>query len=86
MKKFNNIRLFIYSKAKELQRLEVVTINDKKENAVMKYAKQNKIVVNKWPIKVNKLEFHIGIVISFGHLIPSEIINAFPLYVVFFLI
>ncbi|XP_017755720.1 PREDICTED: methionyl-tRNA formyltransferase, mitochondrial [Eufriesea mexicana] len=66
-------------KVKEIERLEVVTINNKKENAVTKYAKQNKIVVNKWPIEVNKSEFHIGIVISFGHLIPSKIINAFPL-------
>ncbi|KAF3429378.1 hypothetical protein E2986_03187 [Frieseomelitta varia] len=66
-------------KFKELQRLEIVTVNQKRDNPVTKYAKQNKIIVNKWPIEVNKSEFHIGVVVSFGHLIPSKIINAFPL-------
>ncbi|XP_017885771.1 methionyl-tRNA formyltransferase, mitochondrial [Ceratina calcarata] len=66
-------------KSKVLQRLEVVTAEQNRDNPVMKYAKQNKIVVNNWPVNVNKLEFHIGVVVSFGHLISSEIINAFPM-------
>lgn len=41
--------------------------------------KKNKIIIHKWPVEINKSEFHIGIVVSFGHLIPSTIINAFPL-------
>ncbi|XP_043590748.1 methionyl-tRNA formyltransferase, mitochondrial isoform X1 [Bombus pyrosoma] len=71
----------LYNKyrSKELERLEIVTVNQKKENSVTKYAKENKIIVNKWPVEINKSEFHIGIVVSFGHLIPSKIINAFPL-------
>lgn len=83
MNKFKNtyiyIYIFIYSKFKELQQLEIVTVNQKRDNPVTKYAKQNEIIVNKWPIEVNKSEFHIGVVVSFGHLIPSKIINAFPL-------
>lgn len=69
----------MYSRSKELERLEIVTVNQKKENPVTKYAKENKIIVNKWPVEINKSEFHIGIVVSFGHLIPTKIINAFPL-------
>ncbi|XP_017790874.1 PREDICTED: methionyl-tRNA formyltransferase, mitochondrial, partial [Habropoda laboriosa] len=65
--------------SKVLQRLEVVTTDKKKETPVMKYAKQNKLIVHKWPIEINVSEFHIGILVSFGHLIPSKIINAFPL-------
>ncbi|KAG6801460.1 methionyl-tRNA formyltransferase, mitochondrial [Apis mellifera caucasica] len=65
--------------SKELERLEIVTNYKIKENPVVKYAKKNKIIIHKWPVEINKSEFHIGIVVSFGHLIPSTIINAFPL-------
>ncbi|XP_053997288.1 methionyl-tRNA formyltransferase, mitochondrial isoform X1 [Hylaeus anthracinus] len=71
----------LYNKyeSKVLRRLEVVTVNKGKENVVMSYAKKNKIIVNNWPPKLNASEFHIGIVVSFGHMIPSSIINSFPL-------
>ncbi|CAL7940104.1 unnamed protein product [Xylocopa violacea] len=65
--------------SKVLQRLEVVTTQQVQKNAVTKYAEENKIIINKWPIEVNKCEFDIGIVVSFGHLIPHKIIEAFPL-------
>nr|XP_034184417.1 methionyl-tRNA formyltransferase, mitochondrial isoform X1 [Osmia lignaria] len=64
---------------KVLQRLEVVTVANAKENAVTKYAKENRITLNKWPTEESISDFHIGVVVSFGHLIPSKIINSFPL-------
>ncbi|XP_043251399.1 methionyl-tRNA formyltransferase, mitochondrial isoform X1 [Colletes gigas] len=67
-------------KSKVLQRLEVVTVNKGKENAIIKYAKENGIIIHEWPIEINvPKKFHIGIVVSFGHLIPSNIIDSFPL-------
>ncbi|XP_076749431.1 methionyl-tRNA formyltransferase, mitochondrial-like [Xylocopa sonorina] len=71
----------LYNKyeSKALQRLEIVTTQQVQKNAVTKYAEEHKIVINKWPTEVNKYEFDIGIVVSFGHLIPSKIIKAFPL-------
>ncbi|CAK9832641.1 Methionyl-tRNA formyltransferase, mitochondrial [Anthophora retusa] len=65
--------------SKVLQRLEVVTKEQKNENPIMKYAKQNNILIHEWPIEINVSEFHIGVLVSFGYLIPSKIINAFPL-------
>jgi len=50
-----------------------------KKNAVIKYAEEKGIIVNKWPLERSLKDFHIGIVVSFGHMIPSNIINSFPL-------
>ena len=71
----------LYNKyeSRALQRLEVVTARKKKENAVIKYARKKGIVINEWPLEINVSQFHIGIVVSFGHMIPLNVINAFPL-------
>lgn len=70
---------FSFSKSKVLQQLEVVTVNKGKENEITKYAKENDIIIHKWSPEINVSKFHIGIVVSFGHLIPFNIINSFPL-------
>ncbi|XP_076238450.1 methionyl-tRNA formyltransferase, mitochondrial isoform X2 [Calliopsis andreniformis] len=69
----------LYSKyeSKVLTRLEVVTTCRGK--AVSKYATQKGININKWPLENSISNFHIGIVVSFGHMIPTTIINSFPL-------
>ncbi|XP_078040858.1 methionyl-tRNA formyltransferase, mitochondrial isoform X3 [Augochlora pura] len=64
--------------SKLVQRLEVVTVNTTKQNAVTKYAKEKGITINYWPLDTIVYNFHIGVVVSFGHLIPSTIINSFP--------
>ncbi|XP_033214449.1 methionyl-tRNA formyltransferase, mitochondrial isoform X2 [Belonocnema kinseyi] len=71
-----------YRLQKLLCRLEVVTAYKGKENCLTKYAKENGITVHQWPVNVNNLDFHIGVVVSFGHLIPSHIINSFPLGII----
>nr|XP_012144126.1 PREDICTED: methionyl-tRNA formyltransferase, mitochondrial isoform X2 [Megachile rotundata] len=71
--------LYQYSETKVLQRLEVVTTTNVRQNAVLKYAKENELNLYKWPLEESISDFHIGVVVSFGHLIPSNIINSFPL-------
>ncbi|XP_014473705.1 PREDICTED: methionyl-tRNA formyltransferase, mitochondrial isoform X3 [Dinoponera quadriceps] len=66
-------------RAKKLRRLEVVSVRKQKKNAVIQYAEEKGIVVKEWPLENNLQDFHIGIVVSFGHLIPLNIINSFPL-------
>ncbi|KAK2586276.1 hypothetical protein KPH14_001531 [Odynerus spinipes] len=65
--------------SKALCRLEVVTTQNKKRNEVASYATQNGITINTWPLTSDITDFHIGIVVSFGHLISAHIINSFPL-------
>ncbi|XP_076287627.1 methionyl-tRNA formyltransferase, mitochondrial-like [Lasioglossum baleicum] len=65
--------------SKIVQRLEVVTLNTVKENAVIKFAQEKELAINYWPLENAIHHFHIGIVVSFGHLIPSKIIKSFPL-------
>ncbi|XP_076379067.1 methionyl-tRNA formyltransferase, mitochondrial [Megalopta genalis] len=64
--------------SKLVQRLEVVTVNTTTQNDVIKYAKEKGITINYWPLDTGVYNFHVGIIVSFGHLIPSKIINSFP--------
>ena len=48
--------------------------------AVEKFSEKSGLTVHKvWPIEVPKGEFDIGVVASFGRLIPNPIISAFPM-------
>ncbi|XP_076656275.1 methionyl-tRNA formyltransferase, mitochondrial isoform X2 [Halictus rubicundus] len=71
----------LYNKydSKIVQCLEVVTLKTAKENAVINIAKEKELTIHYWPLDKAIYNFHIGIVVSFGHLIPSKIINSFPL-------
>lgn len=78
----NLIHVYIflsYSELKTLCRLEVVTTQQNKKQEVRDYAMQNGIAMRTWPVTFDTDGFHIGIVVSFGHLIPKKIINSFPL-------
>ncbi|KAL1500935.1 hypothetical protein ABEB36_006351 [Hypothenemus hampei] len=58
--------------------LEVVTCSDK--NPIWKFARQRNLVTQTWPLEHQQLNnFDLGLVVSFGHLIPEKIIQAFPL-------
>ncbi|XP_026467421.1 methionyl-tRNA formyltransferase, mitochondrial-like [Ctenocephalides felis] len=64
-----------------LKRLEIVTSSSKhsKGNKVIEFGKQNNLKIHSWPVTVpSHEEFDLGIVVSFGHLIPKHIINYFP--------
>lgn len=48
---------------------------------VAKYAKQHDIPFDEWPLPKEaplKGDWDLGVVASFGHLIPQRIINIFP--------
>jgi len=68
-----------YRLKKLLCRLEVVIAYKGKENAVIKYANQHGIRIHSWPPTISLSEFDIGLVVSFGHMIPVEMIESFPL-------
>ncbi|XP_012283015.1 methionyl-tRNA formyltransferase, mitochondrial isoform X2 [Orussus abietinus] len=73
-------RLHLEFKLKRLLcRLEVVTVSKGRDNAVSRYTRQEGIVMHHWPLDIDLADFHIGIVVSFGHLIPAHVIQSFPL-------
>ncbi|XP_017780867.1 PREDICTED: methionyl-tRNA formyltransferase, mitochondrial isoform X2 [Nicrophorus vespilloides] len=61
---------------KYIGKLEVVT--SAKNNIVRKYAIDEKLVLHNWP-EFPRGVFDIGLIVSFGHLIPKDVINSFPM-------
>lgn len=64
-----------------MTRLEVVTSSRTKRNLVKAYADENKIPVHSYEEMKHNLElcddFDLGVVVSFGHMIPENMINCF---------
>ena len=51
-------------------------------NPVAKFAQKEKLKIYNWPITPDLIQnekYDLGIVVSFGHLIPESIITKFPL-------
>lgn len=61
-----------------LNNFEVVTTIKKKANPVQKFATINELVTHNWPYVVPQNKFHVGVLVSFGHLIPENVISSFP--------
>lgn len=69
-----------------IQRLDVVTSFKANGNPVKKYTEQNRhLKCCDWHTFISdcstNIKYDLGVVVSFGHLIPAHIINMFPLYV-----
>merc|ERR1711892_723774 len=47
--------------------------------AVVKYAKENDLKLHEWPPDVEGGKLDLGVVASFGKLIPAKVISSFPL-------
>lgn len=62
-----------------IRHLEVVTLSSNEDSVINKYAKDNNLKLHIYPCDVQENKFDIGVVTSFGRLIPENIINAFPL-------
>lgn len=62
-----------------ISKLEVVTSFRVKKNPIHNFAVQEKLTAHDWPVTVPNNVFHVGVIVSFGHLIPENIINKFPL-------
>ena len=63
-----------YKDDRLITRLDVVISSD--QNVIARYAKHNRISGHRFPYDVPRDVYDIGIVSSFGHLIPGRAINA----------
>lgn len=64
----------------ETDSLTVVTSFRVPANPVRCFAEKEKLPLHSWPLKVDEVAEHdLGVVVSFGHLIPERIINSFRL-------
>nr|CAD7454143.1 unnamed protein product [Timema tahoe] len=63
-----------------VKQLEVVTSLKSKTNPVWQFAVQQNLPLHSWPIQVTPKDYDIGLVVSFGHLIPNHVITSFPLF------
>ncbi|XP_045465920.1 methionyl-tRNA formyltransferase, mitochondrial [Harmonia axyridis] len=68
-----------YRNGGAISRLEVCTSIKEMKNDVYKFAKKENLRIWKWPPELNRMEFDAGLVVSFGHLIPKQLIENFPL-------
>lgn len=60
-----------------VETLEVVTLLG--DVPVKRFAQQNQLTIHSWPPDIRAGQFHVGVVVSFGCLLPERIINKFPL-------
>lgn len=60
----------------------MTTFKGSNKNPVLKYAKNNHFKCMDWAIfknENNSIKYDLGVVVSFGHLIPENLINQFRL-------
>lgn len=60
----------------------MVTTIKGKPNPVKRFTERNSLRCFDWPVRadvIKNAKYDLGIVVSFGHLIPEDVINAFPL-------
>ncbi|XP_053954217.1 methionyl-tRNA formyltransferase, mitochondrial [Anastrepha ludens] len=68
-----------YYNSLETSALGVVTSFKNPANCVRSYAEKHHLAVHRWPIVPDVCRgYDLGVVVSFGHLIPEKIIKAFP--------
>jgi len=64
-----------------VKELAVVTSLKAKKNPVRDFALATELSTFNWPFSTLTGDFDVGLVSSFGHLIPQNIIESFPLCV-----
>ncbi|XP_068203124.1 methionyl-tRNA formyltransferase, mitochondrial isoform X1 [Palaemon carinicauda] len=64
---------------KLIGKLDVITAPVKKTSPVLQFCKKENIQVIQWSAEVPKGTYDVGTVVSFGHLLPLAIIDAFPM-------
>lgn len=60
-----------------VDRLDVLVCTEKCD--VLKYAIDNNLTVHRWPVTDIDNQYDVGVIVSFGHLIPKRIIEKFPM-------
>ncbi|KAK3732063.1 hypothetical protein RRG08_026449 [Elysia crispata] len=78
----NENRMFASSESKLVDTLHIAHPWMKKASPVMKYATLYDLRGYTWPIKQLDFEYDIAVLASFGHLIPSKLVKAFPFGVI----
>ncbi|XP_056648349.1 methionyl-tRNA formyltransferase, mitochondrial [Diorhabda sublineata] len=73
LKSLNNL----YSKSKLIKKLDVVTSFKQNANAIQIYAKKYNLPLYNWPNVPEETVYDVGLVVSFGYLIPERIIKKF---------
>ncbi|CAD7077553.1 unnamed protein product [Hermetia illucens] len=64
------------SRSNAIKSLDVVTSFKKPKNVVLKYAENKNLPLHKWPLQhLVPNRFDLGVVVSFGHLIPEKVIS-----------
>ena len=62
-----------------IRKLDVVTSAKSRSNVVREYATGKHLRVSKWMQESIDETYDVGLVVSFGHLIPASVIDIFPL-------
>lgn len=64
-----------------ISKVDVVTTSTGNGINVKNFAKEEKLDIFDWPVNTTVLDgkYDIGVVVSFGRLIPEKIIKCFPL-------
>ncbi|XP_028171630.1 methionyl-tRNA formyltransferase, mitochondrial [Ostrinia furnacalis] len=66
---------------KIIKQLDLVTSNQSKNRTeIEKYAASESLKIITWPLhQLNTLQYDIGLIVAFGHLIKDDVLNKFPL-------
>lgn len=62
--------------SKKIQKLEVVVLSER--NEISKYARNKTLKMHMWPPDLTS-QYDLGVIVSFGKLIPKHMIDYFPL-------
>lgn len=64
-----------------ISKLDVITTSKGNGTDIRSYAVEEKLDIYDWPVSKTLLDgkYDIGVVVSFGRLIPEETIKCFPL-------
>lgn len=76
------ILLFLFRKTEKIiKQLDLVTSNSSKNRTeIEKYATSESLKIITWPLQqLNALQYDIGLIVAFGHLIKDDVLNRFPL-------
>lgn len=78
----NSVNNFRKCSNSNIDQINVVTSFKAKANPIKQFAERNSIECYDWQSFVSngtKIKYDLGVVVSFGHLIPEHVINLFPL-------
>lgn len=82
LKQYSSIQFECYRKSNgTVSSLEVVSSFKAKRNPLKQYSQVERLLLHDWPLQRPAVDtdFDLGVVVSFGHLIPESLISSFRL-------